>query len=289
MVEEALDPAPRRSPWPAADRGPRRGRAGRCGCPSADRRRAVKPIVLSRLRPAMDRAHRGAGAQMADHHPARAKARVDLAQPVGDVLVGQAVKAVAAHALLVPAVRRSRSGRRPRDGRDGTRCRSRRPGDLRPARADLADRRQIVRLVQRRQRDEPLEPVQHRVVHQDRRVEVRAAMDDPMADRARRRHPAGRAATPSSRSSAARTSATSPGAVRSSASIAPAGVLGREMRPGADALELTLERQLEPVARGDIEELELDARRAGIDHQQRAARARHGAATAAAASRRAWA
>ena len=55
--------------------------------------------------PVMEGAQRGAGAQMADHHPALRQSWVDLAQPVGDVLVGQAVKAVAAHALLVPAVR----------------------------------------------------------------------------------------------------------------------------------------------------------------------------------------
>ena len=53
----------------------------------------------------MERAHRSTGAQMADHHPALRQARVDLVQPAGDVLVGQAVKAVAAHTLLVPAVR----------------------------------------------------------------------------------------------------------------------------------------------------------------------------------------
>ena len=225
---------------------------------------------------------------MADHHPALRQSRVDLAQPVGDVGVGEAVKAVAAHTLLVPAVRdREPVGdlgmaamERGVEARD--------LGHLRPARADLADRRQIVRLVQRRQGHQPLEPLQHRVVHQDRRVEIRAAMDDPVADRARG------AAEPAEeprldpvqcrahvRYLARR--------VRLVGQHRAGGVLGGEMRLGADALELTPERQPEPVGRGDVEELELDARRAGVDHQQRAARARHGAATAAAASRRAWA
>ena len=90
-----------------------------------------------------------------------------------------------------------------------------------------ADRRQIVRLVQRRQRHQLLEPVQHRVVDQDRRGEVRPAMDDPVADRARRaaelaeqpRLEPVRAPRPAS--------ATSSGGYASSTSIVTGGVLGR--------------------------------------------------------------
>ena len=209
---------------------------------------AVKPIVLSMLRPAWMRAHRGAGAQMADHHPALRQSWVDLAQPVGDILVGEAVKAVAAHALLVPAVR----DREP-VGDLGMAAVERGVeagdlGHLRLARADLADRRQIVRLVQRRQRHQPLEPLQHRVVHQDRRVEVRAAMDDPVADRARgAAEPAEQPRLePVERRAHVRYLARR---VRLVDQDRAGGVLGREMRPGADALELTPERQLEPVAR----------------------------------------
>ena len=61
--------------------------------------------------------------------------------------------------------------------------------NLRVAGADLADRRQIVGLVQRRQRHELLQPVEHGLVDQGRGAVVGAAMDDAVADR-HRRHPA---------------------------------------------------------------------------------------------------
>ena len=74
-------------------------------------------------------------------------------------------------------------------------------GDLRQsrvARAQLADRRQIVGLMQRRQRRIALQTRQHLIVDQHRTVVVGAAMDDTMpggneidgaASRAARRRP----------------------------------------------------------------------------------------------------
>ena len=112
--------------------------------------------------------------------------------PAGDVLVGRRSRTCGPP----PGTRhpRSRTDRRPRDGRGGTRYRSGRPGDIRMVGADLTDRRQIVRLVQRGQRHELLEAVQHRVVHQGRCCEIRPTMHDPVADRAWRQ--AARPATP---------------------------------------------------------------------------------------------
>ena len=120
---------------------------------------------------------------MAGRHPALRQLRVDLLQPAGDVLVGQAVKAVPADPLLVPGIRdREPVGdlgmvavERGIEAGD--------LGDIGMAGADLPDRRQIVRLVQRGQRHELLEAVQHRVVHQGRCREIRPTMHDPVADR----------------------------------------------------------------------------------------------------------
>ena len=66
------------------------------------------------------------------------------------------------------------------------------------------------------------------------------------------------------------------------------GILGDQVRPGADALHLAAELELEPVASGDLEQLELDAGRAGVDDEQGLGHRGHSAARAAAA-RRLWA
>ena len=74
---------------------------------------AVKPIVLSTLRPSCERAHRGAAAEMGDDHPAASRCRArPRGRRLGDVFVGQAVKAVAADALGIEAAAGWRSGRR---------------------------------------------------------------------------------------------------------------------------------------------------------------------------------
>ena len=58
-------------------------------------------------------------------------------------------------------------------------------GDLRKRRKvgqQRADRRQIMRLMQRRQRDEPLQPRHDAMIDQHRPVIVRTAMNDAMTD-----------------------------------------------------------------------------------------------------------
>ena len=96
------------------------------------------------------------------------------------------MEAVAAHALGIEAAPGSHSGPRARRGRDGRRCRSRRPAAAPGMRVEQrADGREIVRLVQRRQRNVAFEPSEHVVVDQDRPVVFRAAVDHAMPDRDR--------------------------------------------------------------------------------------------------------
>ena len=104
--------------------------------------------------PLAQRAHRGAAAEMGDDHPAAGDVGRDRAQPLGDVFVGEAVEAVAAHALVVERARQrvAVGVRRMAAVEGGVEA-----GDLRHVRVDLLrepDRREVVRLVQRRQRRE---------------------------------------------------------------------------------------------------------------------------------------
>ena len=122
---------------------------------------------------------------MRDDHPAGRNLGRHLRQAAGDEFVGQAVEAVAAHAFVVEMLRdrvvvRQRIVAAVEGGVEA--------GDLRQvggARENGADRREIVRLVQRRQRHIAFELGQHLVVDQDRPVVVRAAMHDAMPDRDR--------------------------------------------------------------------------------------------------------
>ena len=119
---------------------------------------------------------------MGDDHPPLGDLRRGLRQGLGDIFIGKAVKAVAPDALGVEAMR------------DGVMVRERvmvamkrgvEAGDLRQRRKILqqrADRRQIVGLMQRRQRGEALEARHDGGVDQDRTGVVRPAMDDPMPD-----------------------------------------------------------------------------------------------------------
>src|SRR4051812_34923100 len=93
---------------------------------------------------------------MRDDHPALPNARNDLRQPAGDILIGKTVETVAANAFVIEALRY-----RVAICRCAVATMERRieAGDLRQvreARADGADRRQIVRLVQGRERHEAL-------------------------------------------------------------------------------------------------------------------------------------
>ena len=107
--------------------------------------------------------------------PARGRARVELRQHRGDVLVGQAVEAVAAHARVASAPAAARRSARPAGcvrwnavSKHATCGSSGAPLEQR------ADRREVVRLVQRRERHELLEPGDHVAVEPDRRGVMRS-------------------------------------------------------------------------------------------------------------------
>ena len=173
-------------PFSESDRARRRDRSGPAAFPSASPSSAVKPIVLSTLRPSRERAHRGAAAEMGDDHPALRRCPARPAASAGDIFVGQAVKAVAAHAFGVELLRDRVVIGQIAHGRDERRCRSRRPAAAREIGQQRPDRRQIVRLMQRRERNEALQVASSTpCVDQDRPVVVRAAMHDAMPDRDR--------------------------------------------------------------------------------------------------------
>ena len=102
----------------------------------------------------LQRAHAGAVAEVQHDRPARGGSGVDRRQHRGDVFVTQAVETVAAHARLVHFVGQSEHLREFRIGAMKRRIEA---GDLRHLRGALhhcTDRGEVVRLVQRRERDE---------------------------------------------------------------------------------------------------------------------------------------
>ena len=114
-------------------------------------------MVLSTLRPSCERAHRGAAAEMRDDHPAARNLGRNLLQPAGDELVGQAVEAVAPHALVVEMFRdRVVVGQRI-VAAVKRRVEARDLRQLGDTGEDSADGCEIVRLVQWRQRDQAFE------------------------------------------------------------------------------------------------------------------------------------
>ena len=143
---------------------------------------AVKPIVLSMLRPPSMRAHRGAAAEVGGDDPAAGDLRGELGQAVGDVLVAEAVEAVAADALVVEGARDGVAVGDGRAGRGGRRCRSRRPAASRarsPARGGSArgcSAGAAAPATRARQ------AVEDGGVDAHRAVEVGAAVDDAVAD-----------------------------------------------------------------------------------------------------------
>ena len=122
---------------------------------------------------------------MSDDHRALGRTSgATCAQAVGDIFVRQAVEAVAAHALGVEPLR---NGVMIRDRAVAAMKRGIEAGDLRQigkALEQRADRREIVRLVQRRQRNVALEIVRaRRASIRTGSVVLRSAMHDAMADR----------------------------------------------------------------------------------------------------------
>ena len=120
---------------------------------------------------------------MCDDHPAPGHVGRHGAQLLGDIFVGEAVEAVAAHALVVEGARqRVAVGVRRMPAVEG----GVEAGHLRHVRVDLRrepDRRQVVRLVQRRQRRERGQPRQDGRIDAHRPVVVGTAVHDAVADR----------------------------------------------------------------------------------------------------------
>ena len=192
------------------------------------------------------------------------------------------MEAVAAHALVVEALAGWRSGRRARRGRGGRRCRSRRPAAAR------ADSRSIERIgarlcgwcsgasgiIARRGCASTL------VVDQHRPVVVRAAVHDAMADRDGSMSPRRRAASRRPRRARPARRARSSGARFGRPEPLPSAPLGAQARPRADAVDLALRAARSSRAAVDAEDLELEARGAGVDDEDRVhrrSRRRHGA------------
>ena len=128
------------------------------------------------------RAHAGAVAQVQHHGAPLRGRRVELRQHRGDVLVGQAVEAVAAHAGVVQL-----PGQREHLRQLGLRAVERgvEAGHLRQLRLALEqqpDRRQVVRLVQRRERNELRQVVQHLARRRAPAARTQPAVHDAVPD-----------------------------------------------------------------------------------------------------------
>ena len=124
---------------------------------------------------------------MGDHHAALADVRRDLGQHARDVLVGQAVEAVAADALVVEPARQGEPV-----GELGMAAVESgiEAGHLRQVgldRGDRADAGEIVRLMQWRQRTQRLQLGEHSRIDANRRGVVDPAMHHPVADAEQRR------------------------------------------------------------------------------------------------------
>ena len=108
-------------------------------------------------------------------------------QGVRDVFVGQAVEAVAADAVVVEPARQGVPVGDLGVGAVERGIEARDLGQLGPEPGDRADAGEIVRLVQRRERHERGQLLEHRWTHPHRPGVVDAAMHHPMADADQRR------------------------------------------------------------------------------------------------------
>ena len=200
----------------------------------------------------LDRAHAGAAAEMGDHHSAGSDLRRHLGQHARDVLIGQAVEAVAANALVIEPARQGEPV-----GELGMAAVERgiEAGDLRQVGLDCgdgADAGEIVRLMQRRQRDRALpawrahagstrtgaaivDAAMHYPMTDAEQVGVAEVLAQPVADHAEEL-------------GMARAAIVGPAPVDQEPTF---GVLGNQARRCADALDLALGGQARPVVRAD--------------------------------------
>ncbi len=212
---------------------------------------------------AVERAHRGAAAEMGDDHPLRRNVRRDFRQDARDIFVGQTVEAVAPDAFGIETLRdRVMIGQRAMAAMKG----GVEAGDLRQIREtgqDRTDRRQIVRLMKRRQRNVAFQSRQYVLIDPDRPVVVRAAMHDAMPDR--NRIDLQLSAQPGACCRERGRDIADGFALI--AAVDQHGAIGRgdaQPRPASDAVHLALDLALQAAVLLDPEDLELDARRAGI-------------------------
>jgi hypothetical protein len=133
-----------------------------------------------------ERAHGGAATQMSDNNAPR-HGLGDLRQAGRDVFIREAMKAVAAHSFRVQVLRDGKMvcNRRMTAVEGGIEAGN--LGELWKKRANGANRREIVWLVQGRKRHILIKPYEHLLGYQDWFVVLGAAMHDAVPHRAWRR------------------------------------------------------------------------------------------------------
>ena len=202
------------------------------------------------------------------HHDAPGRdRRIARRQRAGDEFIGQAVKPIAPHALLVERVR---NGEAIGDGGMAAMERGVEAGDLRQAgkpRGERLQHRQRRGVVQRRQRRDRLDPRQRGGIDQHRRGQRRAAMHDPMAEAGqvgRGQRPVGQAGQGRQRLGMI--------AHRQRRLPRRGAVGGRDAQASrpADAFHLAGQRAVRRAPGGGAVEREFQARRAGVQHTQAA-------------------
>src|SRR5262245_51876009 len=191
-----------------------------------------------------------------------------LRQPAGNVLVGEAVEPVAAHALRVKTLRDRVVVRKcvvaTMEGGVET-------GDLRKIGGtgkNRTDRDEVVRLMQGRERNIALELREHALVDQYRPIELRTAVHNPMADGDRLE--VLRLTQPSAGDGERRRHVghivRRVGLVDKCRAV---GCFGLKSWPRANTTHLPLDQPLELVTPISVENLAFDALVAGVDDEDR--------------------
>ena len=155
---------------------------GAAACPH---RQAVHGCKSHRGRHApagMHRAHAGAVAEMRDDYAAGAGLRVIARQHTGDIFVRQPVKPVSPDPALCDGVRQCKHLRKLRLHPVESCVKTGHLRHFRPPLSDHANRRQVVRLVQWRKRNEFLETLQRLRVNQRGFRKLDSAVHHPVAD-----------------------------------------------------------------------------------------------------------